>query len=87
VAWPHLAPGVSPGLAGTTTETTRLNWVPAVVAVAQPVRALDCGEADEMREHDVMLPHRFSWSTDSRILRHPRANNGKHISRTCSYYR
>src|SRR6266516_4254660 len=50
------------------------------VAVAQSVGALDCGAAEAMREHEVMLPLRASLSTDSPIVRHRPATNGNRFS-------
>jgi hypothetical protein len=53
--------------------------VGSVVAVAQVVRALDCGTGDAMREHEAMLPHRVLMTRVCAIVSNRPANNGKQI--------
>jgi len=48
-----------------------------MVAVAQSVRALDCGAADAMCEHEAMLPHHAFPTMICDIVAYRPANNGK----------
>src|SRR5207247_2629004 len=49
-----------------------------VVAVAQSVRALDCGAETCMGERGDTLPHRAQMLPVSLMVPHSMANNGKH---------